>query len=79
MRCAQEEIVGVCLAFASLDLPPYVLLWIMDWLPHYDKLSHHKKIHLIHAVRNSIWKLKGRRVLYIFVCLFYLNNSSKSA
>jgi len=59
MRYAQNNIVLICLAFAYLELPPYVLLWIMDFLPNYDKLSHHKKIELITAVRDSIWKLKG--------------------
>ena len=58
MRQAQPELVGICLAFAPLELPPYVLLWIIDFLPNYDKLSHHKKIELITSVRNSIWKLK---------------------
>ena len=29
---------------SALELPPYVLLWIIDWLPnYYDKLSHQKK------------------------------------
>jgi hypothetical protein len=59
MRYAQPEIIGICLAMSSLELPPYVLLWIIDWLPNYDRLSHHKKIHLIESVRNSIWKIKG--------------------
>ena len=67
MRFAQDTFIGICLAFAPLELPPYVLLWITDELPNYDKLSHHKKIALITSVRNSIWKLKG--IDYLF-CLF---------
>ena len=59
MRFAQDEIIGICLAMSSLDLPPYVLLWIIDELPNYDLLSHHKKIELITSVRDSIWKLKN--------------------
>jgi hypothetical protein len=59
MRIKQDEIIGICLAMSSLELPPYVLLWIIDWLPNYDRLSHHKKIHLIESVRASIWKLKA--------------------
>ena len=35
------------------------MLWIVDWLPRYDLLSHHKKIHLIESVVRSIRKLKG--------------------
>ena len=60
MRYAQPEIIGICLAFAPLELPPYVLLWITDFLPNYDKLSH-KKIALITSVRNSIWKIRERK------------------
>ena len=59
MQFAQPEIIGICLALAPLELPPYVLLWIVDWLPRYDLLSHHKKIHLIESVVQSIRKLKG--------------------
>ena len=59
MRFAQDTIIGICLAFAPLDLPPYVLLWIIDFLPnYYDKLSHHKKIELITSVRDSILKIQ---------------------
>ena len=59
MQFAQPDIIGICLALAPLELPPYVLLWIVDWLPRYDLLSHHKKIHLIESVVQSIRKLKG--------------------
>jgi hypothetical protein len=67
MRYAQPEIIGICLAMSSLELPPYVLLWIIDWLPNYDRLSHHKKIHLIESVRASIWKIKGNSVVVVVV------------
>ncbi len=60
MQHAQPDIIGICLAFAPLELPPYVLLWITDFLPNYNLLSHHKKIELITSVRDSIWKVKGR-------------------
>ena len=60
MRFAQPIIVGICLALASLELPPYILLWIVDWLPRFDKLSHHKKIQLITSVRDSILKVRVR-------------------
>ena len=61
MRFAQPDIIGICLALAPLELPPYVLLWIVDWLPRYDLLSHHKKIHLIESVVRSIRKLNVAR------------------
>lgn len=59
MRYAHADIINICLALAPLDLPPYVLLWIMDWLPNYDRLSHHKKIELIESVVKSIRAVKG--------------------
>lgn len=61
MRFAQQEIVGICLAMSSLDLTPYVLLWIIDFLPNYDRLSHVRKIRLIESVRESIWKTKKKK------------------
>ena len=60
MQFAQSHIVDICLALSPLELPPYVLLWIIDWLPRFDKASHHKKIQLITSVRDSIWKLKNK-------------------
>ncbi len=60
MKYAHGDIIGICLAMCKLDLPPYVLLWIIDWLPIYHLLSHHKKIYLIENVRNSIWKSESK-------------------
>ena len=71
MRFAQPEIIGICLALAPLELPPYVLLWIVDWLPRYDLLSHHAKIHLIESVVKSIRKLKGSQSILILSILLY--------
>jgi hypothetical protein len=57
MRWAHPDIIDICLALAPFDLPPYVLLEIIDWLPQFEKVSHHKKIHLIQSVWNSIRKI----------------------
>ena len=65
MQFAQPDIIGICLALAPLNLPPYVLLWIIDWLPRYDLLSHHKKIQLIESVVKSIRKVKGLQSILI--------------
>ena len=54
MRYAQADIVSICIALAPLELPPYVLLWILDWLPRYELLSELRKLRLIEAVRESI-------------------------
>ena len=58
MQYVQDDIIGICLAIFPLDLPAYVLLWIIDWLPNYDKLFHLSKITLIQNVYASIRKLK---------------------
>ncbi len=58
MRHAQPDIIDICLALAPFQLPAYVLLWIMDWLPNFDRLSHYKKIHLIQSVVKSIRQIK---------------------
>lgn len=58
MRHAQQDIVGICLALAPLELPPYVMLWIIDFIPQYAQVSHHDKIELITSVRASIWKIR---------------------
>jgi hypothetical protein len=58
MRFAQRDIIGICLAMSPLELPHYVMLWIIDWLPNYHRLSHLKKIRLIESVHTSVRKLK---------------------
>ena len=52
------QIIDVCIALAVFDLPPYVLLEIVDWLPLYEYVEHKKKIDLIVNVQQSIKKLK---------------------
>ena len=52
-----KEIIDVCIALASLDLPPYVLLEIIDWLPLFEYVDHKKKIDLIINVKKSISKI----------------------
>ena len=59
MEHVHDDIVDMCLAMYPLNLPPYIMLWIIDWLPSYELVSHHRKIHLIESIRNSIWKVKG--------------------
>lgn len=39
------------------DLPPYVILEVIDWLPQASVMTHRKKIDLIYAVKASIRKL----------------------
>lgn len=42
----------LCLVFATLKLPPYVILEICDWLPHMDQVPHVKKIRTIQRLRR---------------------------
>lgn len=58
-RNVYENIVGICIAFASLQLPSYVLLWIVDYLPDYHLLSHLKKIRLIEKMTRRYRKIIG--------------------
>jgi hypothetical protein len=49
----------IALASAPLNLPAYVLLWIIDWLPHLERAhSELKKIRLIANVIESIRRVK---------------------
>lgn len=56
---ARPQIVDICLAMSALGLSHYVLLWIIDWLPRYDMLSHIRKIRLIESIARSIRKIKN--------------------
>lgn len=52
-------ILNSCIAMSPLQLPPYVLLEIFDWLPLIEKhVSHVKKIHLIEKIAATIRKVK---------------------
>jgi hypothetical protein len=46
-------LLGVCVAFSPLHLPPYVLLEIFDWLPLMEHVSHLRKIRLIEGMQRS--------------------------
>lgn len=48
----------VDMALCLTQLPPYVLLEIVDWLPHIYLYPHQYKIALLTSVRASIWKLR---------------------
>ena len=52
-----SQIIDVCIAFAAFDLPPYVLLEIVDWLPFFEYVDHKKKIDLIINLKKSISKI----------------------
>lgn len=54
-----SELLNFIVAFSSVRLPQYVLLWIFDWTTPYIHLFHHHfKIGLIERVLKSIKRLK---------------------
>jgi ankyrin repeat protein len=53
-------IVDIVLAMSSLELPAYILLWIMDWLHATDGVSELQTITLIAGVLKSICRVKER-------------------
>jgi hypothetical protein len=64
----------ICLAMSPMQLPNYVLLEIIDWLPHWEvAVRRFKKITLIENINRSI-----SRVLLLFDslvtvrCFFFL-------
>lgn len=56
-----RNIVNVCVAFASLQLPPYVILEIIDWLPWTLTLSRMQKITTIEGVHHASRRVRAAR------------------
>ena len=55
-------LLDICIALANLELPPYVILWIGDFVEYLEWQSHLKKIRLIESVRSSIWSVQEKRL-----------------
>jgi len=51
-----KQIIDICIAFAPIDLPAYVLLEIIDWLPFFICHERKTKLDLIVNVKKSISK-----------------------
>jgi hypothetical protein len=56
-----EIVKDICIAFASFQLTPYVLLEIVDWLPGIIFEKHIRKINLIISMGNSIRNVTNNR------------------
>lgn len=54
-------LLDICIAMAALELPPYVLLSIVDFIDTISIQSHRQKIDLIHSVRDSIQRVTSKR------------------
>ena len=52
-----NRIIDICIALHTLNLPAYVLLEIIDWLPLFEYVKLKKKIDLIINVKKSIAKI----------------------
>jgi hypothetical protein len=55
----QRLIIDIVVALAPLNLPGYVLLWIIDWLPHLARL--HAELKKISLIVNVIGSIRRRR------------------
>ena len=49
-KTAHQNLLSISLALAPLQLPAYVILWIIDWLPEYSQKPEIRKIRLIQGV-----------------------------
>ena len=56
-----ERILDASIALAILDLPVYVILWIIDFLPGTQFTAHIKKLRYIEAIQKSIRKVRESR------------------
>lgn len=54
----RNSIIEICILLFSVDLPPYVVLEIIDWLPNYVMVQHRCKIDLIYKCFASLRKIK---------------------
>jgi len=60
-RRAHDRLRDAALALAPLDLPDYVLMWILDWLPEFTERSELRKIGLLRSVRASRTRVLAAR------------------
>ena len=57
-----EWLVQIVPTLMDLDVPPYVILEIIDWLPHFGWVRHIDKIRKIEAVIRSVRKVRAARL-----------------
>lgn len=57
-RKLYEDILNMCISMHNLDLPPYVILEIIDQWPNSQYMTRYEKITLIEKVRDSCRKKK---------------------
>ena len=57
-KTVHGQVVDFCLAIMPLNLPPYVMLEIFDWLPLMEHVRHYNKIRLIESCIRSYRKIE---------------------
>ena len=57
----RQTLMETVLALMPLELPPYVVLWTLDWLSDYVHCEHIRKIHLIEKLIASRRSVMTRR------------------
>ncbi len=63
-RYGVESVIGkiICLtiAISPLELPPYIWLWILEWInPEIMNMNQPRLVALLEGIRNSRMKIKG--------------------
>lgn len=61
LKRRRNLLISIITVFCQLDVPPYVILEILDWIKFCQSMQHREKIDLIYNVQNSIKKIVGQR------------------
>ncbi len=56
LKFAHYEILNICIAFRSLEIPVYVLLEIVMWLPNYDFFSAFQIVQVLEKIKKTLHK-----------------------
>lgn len=59
---AKKRIYNSVLLLAPVQLPLYIMLWIVDWLPGVAKIPEYKKVEWLTQMQKSIEKIYERKV-----------------
>ncbi len=58
LKFAQEEVLDICIALKSADIPLYVMKEIVGWLPNYDIFTDFQIVRLLEKIYKSTRKIK---------------------
>lgn len=57
LKAMKDIILPVSMIFASMNLPVYVLLWILEFLPHINKIPELTRLRAIEKMFNSVHRI----------------------